>query len=76
MSKRKLFPPLVWLDLEMSGLDPDSERIIEIATVVTNENLDEIIEGPSLVIKQPQEFIEGMDEWNSSQHKDLSLIHI
>ena len=54
MSKRKLFPPLVWLDLEMSGLDPDSERIIEIATVVTNENLDEIIEGPSLVIKQPQ----------------------
>ena len=74
MSKRKLFPPLVWLDLEMSGLDPDSERIIEIATVVTNENLDEIIEGPSLVIKQPQEFIEGMDEWNSSQHRDSGLI--
>ena len=74
MSKRKLFPPLVWLDLEMSGLDPDSERIIEIATVVTNENLDEIIEGPSLVIKQPLEYIEGMDEWNSSQHRDSGLI--
>lgn len=74
MSEKKLFPPLVWLDLEMSGLDPDSERIIEIATVVTDDSLDEIIEGPNLVIKQPQEFIDGMDEWNASHHRDSGLI--
>ena len=44
---------LIWLDLEMTGLDPNSERIIEIFTAVTDENLTEIIEGPDLVIKQP-----------------------
>ena len=54
MTETKIYPPLIWLDLEMSGLDPDSERIIEIATVVTNADLDEIKEGPNLVIRQPQ----------------------
>ena len=57
MAENKILPPLIWLDLEMTGLDPDSERIIEIATVVTNADLEEIKEGPSLVIKQPQEYI-------------------
>ena len=74
MNEIKSHPPLVWLDLEMSGLDPDSERIIEIATVVTNADLDEISEGPNLVIKQPQEFIDGMDEWNVNQHTNSGLI--
>ena len=60
MTENKILPPLVWLDLEMTGLDPDSERIIEIATVVTNADLEEIKEGPNLVIKQPQEYIDGM----------------
>ena len=50
MAENKILPPLIWLDLEMTGLDPDSERIIEIATVVTNADLEEIKEGPNLVI--------------------------
>ena len=74
MSDKNSYPPLIWLDLEMSGLDPDSERIIEIATVVTNSNLEEIIEGPNLVIKQPQEFIDGMDKWNVDHHTSSGLI--
>ena len=52
MSEIKKLPALVWLDLEMSGLDPDSERIIEIATLVTSSDLEEIIEGPNLVINK------------------------
>ena len=59
---------IVWMDLEMTGLDPDSEIIIEIADAVTNHDLTEIIEWPNLVIKQPQEFINNMDEWNTKQH--------
>ena len=74
MNENKIYPPLIWLDLEMSGLDPDSERIIEIATVVTNADLDEIKEGPNLVIRQPQEYIDGMDEWNINQHTNSGLI--
>ena len=74
MTETKTHSPLVWLDLEMSGLDPDSERIIEIATVITNEYLDEVKEGPNLVIKQPQEYIDGMDDWNINQHTSSGLI--
>ena len=74
MTETKNYPPLIWLDLEMSGLDPDSERIIEIATVVTNADLDEIKEGPNLVIRQPQEYIDGMDEWNLNQHSNSGLL--
>ena len=65
MSDTKKYPTLVWLDLEMTGLDPDSERIIEIASAVTSHDLSEVIEGPNLVIKQPAEFIDNMDEWNT-----------
>ena len=68
MSDNTKYPKLIWLDLEMTGLDPDSERIIEIATLVTNFDLTEVIEGPSLVIKQPLEFLENMDEWNTVHH--------
>ena len=68
------YPALVWLDLEMTGLDPDSERIIEIATAVTNSDLSEIIEGPNLIINQPEEFLLGMDEWNTIQHGKSGLI--
>ena len=50
MSDKKKYPTLVWLDLEMTGLDPDSERVIEIATAITSHDLSEIIEGPNLVI--------------------------
>ena len=68
------YPALVWLDLEMTGLDPDSERIIEIATAVTNSDLSEIIEGPNLIINQPEGFLLGMDEWNTIQHGKSGLI--
>ena len=74
MPQNNNYPALVWLDLEMTGLDPDSERIIEIATAVTNSDLTEIIEGPNLVIKQSQEFIDNMDEWNTNQHNSSGLV--
>ena len=74
MPQNNNYPALVWLDLEMTGLDPDSERIIEIATAVTNSDLTEIIEGPNLVIKQSQEFINNMDEWNTNQHNSSGLV--
>tara|TARA_X000000368_G_C22866130_1_gene638767 strand:- start:86 stop:637 length:552 start_codon:yes stop_codon:yes gene_type:complete len=70
----KEYPYLVWLDLEMTGLDPDSERIIEIATVITSSNLEEIIEGPNLVINQPQDYLDNMDDWNSSHHTNSGLV--
>jgi len=74
MQTKKDSPPLIWLDLEMTGLDPNSERIIEIATVVTSSDLEEVFEGPNLVIKQPQEFIDGMDDWNLNQHGSSGLL--
>lgn len=65
---------LIWIDLEMTGLDPEKERIIEIATLVTDSDLNIIAEGPNLVISQPTEFLEGMDEWNQNQHSLSGLI--
>ena len=65
---------LIWIDLEMTGLDPEKERIIEIATLVTDSNLNILAEGPNLVISQPIEFLEGMDEWNQNQHGLSGLI--
>ena len=65
---------LIWLDLEMTGLDPNAERIIEIYTCVTNEDLTEIIEGPGMVISQSKELIDGMDDWNQEHHSASGLI--
>ena len=71
---------LIWIDLEMTGLIPETDVIIEIATVVTDANLNVIDEGPSIAIHQKKELINGMDEWNTNQHNNsglvLSLIHI
>ena len=64
---------LIWIDLEMTGLNPLAERIIEIATVVTDSNLVVLAEGPSLVIKQPDSLLAGMDEWNTRQHGGSGL---
>jgi oligoribonuclease len=61
-------PPLVWIDLEMSGLDPDTCRILEIATLVTDDQLNVVAEGPDLVIHQPDEVLAAMDEWCTSHH--------
>lgn len=65
---------LVWVDLEMTGLDPDSDLIIEIATVVTDKHLVVLAEGPVLAIHQSDSVLEGMDEWNRTQHSASGLV--
>ena len=65
---------LVWLDMEMTGLDPNKERIIEVAVVVTEANLDVVAEGPVLVIHQSAELLDAMDDWNKSTHGRSGLI--
>ncbi|TKC83937.1 oligoribonuclease [Trinickia terrae] len=65
---------LVWLDMEMTGLEPDTDRIIEIAVVVTNSTLDVAIEGPVLAIHQSDETLDKMDEWNKNTHGRSGLI--
>jgi oligoribonuclease len=59
---------LAWIDLEMTGLDPERERIIEIAALITDGNLDLVAEGPNLAIHQPDEVLAAMDEWNTEHH--------
>jgi oligoribonuclease len=59
---------LVWMDLEMTGLDPAKERIIEVAVLVTNGQLEIVAEGPCLVIHQPDELLDAMDDWNKQHH--------
>lgn len=59
---------LVWLDMEMSGLDPEKERILEVAVVVTELDLTLVAEGPVLVIHQSDQVLAGMDKWNTSTH--------
>ncbi|EDZ97678.1 Exonuclease RNase T and DNA polymerase III [Burkholderia sp. H160] len=65
---------LVWLDMEMTGLEPDTDRIIEIAVVVTNSTLDRMVEGPVLAIHQSDETLAKMDEWNQNTHGRSGLI--
>lgn len=64
---------LIWIDLEMTGLEPESDVIIEIATVVTDANLNVLAKGPSLVINQPDTILNGMDEWCTTQHGGSGL---
>jgi oligoribonuclease len=65
---------LIWLDMEMSGLDPDRERILEVAIVVTNQALERLAEAPVLVVRQPDPVLEGMDAWNKATHARSGLI--
>jgi oligoribonuclease len=65
---------LIWIDLEMTGLKPEIDVIIEIATVVTDKELNVVAEGPNLAIHQPQSALAGMDEWNQKQHGSSGLI--
>jgi oligoribonuclease len=65
---------LIWIDMEMTGLAPDSDRIIEIAMLVTDADLRVIAEGPVLVLHQPDEVLEAMDSWNKGTHKKSGLI--
>ncbi len=65
---------LIWIDLEMTGLDPDRDAIIEIATVVTDKDLNVLATGPVLAIHQPEERLEAMDKWNREHHSASGLI--
>ncbi|MGH8454481.1 MAG: oligoribonuclease [Nevskiales bacterium] len=64
---------LIWIDLEMTGLNPDQDRIIEIATIVTDKELTLIAEGPVLAIHQSDEVLNAMDTWNTRQHGQSGL---
>ena len=65
---------LIWIDLEMTGLDPDDHRIIEIATIVTDSELRVLAEGPVLAVRQPEHELAKMDDWNVRQHNGSGLI--
>jgi oligoribonuclease len=65
---------LLWLDMEMTGLSPDSDRIIELAIVVTDADLNTVAEGPVLVVHQPDEVMNAMDNWNKGTHGKSGLI--
>ena len=65
---------LVWLDMEMTGLNPDNDRIIELALVVTNSNLDIVAEAPTWTVHQSDEVLNGMDEWNTKTHGRSGLV--
>lgn len=64
---------LIWIDLEMTGLLPDEDRIIEIATIVTDPQLNILAEGPVMAVHQSDEILKGMDEWNTNQHGKSGL---
>jgi oligoribonuclease len=65
---------LVWLDMEMSGLDPDNDKVLEIALIVTDKDLNVVAEGPVLVVHQPDSVLDGMDSWNKGTHGKSGLI--
>ncbi|WP_342243601.1 oligoribonuclease [Pseudomonas sp. OTU5201] len=64
---------LIWIDLEMTGLNPDTDVIIEMATIVTDSELNVLAEGPTIAIHQSDEILAGMDEWNTRQHGQSGL---
>ncbi len=65
---------VVGMDMEMSGLDPETDRVLEVATLLTDENLNIMAEGPDLVLYQPPEVLARMDEWNQTHHGASGLI--
>lgn len=65
---------LIWIDLEMTGLDTDNDQVIEIATIITDSELNILEEGPVVAIHQPDLVLDGMDAWNTRQHGGSGLI--
>lgn len=65
---------LIWLDLEMTGLIPDRDVIIEMATIVSDQDLNILAEGPVIAIQQPKPVLDAMDEWNTNQHGGSGLV--
>ena len=75
MANKDIFGNLVWIDLEMTGLNLKNDVILEIASIITDGNLTIIEKGPSLVIHQPAEKLATMDEWCTNHHTKSGLIH-
>lgn len=73
MGSKKLESNLVWIDMEMSGLNPDEDKILEVATIVTDADLNIIATGPTLIISQPAELFDSMDDWNQRHHTKSGL---
>ena len=67
---------MLWIDMEMTGLDPEVEGIIEIATIITDADLNIVAEGPNLVVHQGQRLLKRMDDWNQKQHKASGLLDL
>lgn len=65
---------LIWIDMEMSGLSPDNDRVLEVAIVITDSQLNVVAEGPVKVVHQPDDIFDRMDSWNKSTHKKSGLI--
>lgn len=65
---------LIWIDLEMTGLDPERDRIIEIATIVTDPQLNILAEGPVIAVHQSDKLLASMDEWNTTTHTASGLV--
>lgn len=65
---------LIWVDMEMTGLEPDSDVVIEIATIVTDSNLNTLAEGPVIALHQSAKRLAGMDEWNTTHHTRSGLV--
>lgn len=65
---------LIWIDMEMSGLDPEKERILEIAIVITDAQLNTVAEAPVLVVHQPDSLLDAMDDWNRGTHGKSGLV--
>ncbi|MGM0553751.1 MAG: oligoribonuclease [Pseudomonadota bacterium] len=65
---------LIWIDLEMTGLDPQTDRIIEVATIVTDKDLNVLAEGPVMAVFQPPDVLSGMDTWNQTTHRKSGLL--
>ncbi len=65
---------LIWVDLEMTGLDPDQDVVIEIASIVTDSDLNTLAEGPVIAIRQSEDRLDAMDEWNTTHHTSSGLV--
>jgi oligoribonuclease len=65
---------LIWIDLEMTGLNPETDRIIELAMIITDSQLNVIAEGPAMAVRQTQAVLDGMDDWNKRTHTQTGLL--
>ncbi|MCP4841299.1 MAG: oligoribonuclease, partial [Halieaceae bacterium] len=65
---------LIWVDMEMTGLDPEGDAVIEIATIVTDSLLNTLAEGPVIAVHQSDSRLDGMDEWNTKHHNQSGLV--